>query len=1276
MRKLFLLPLLLAFVMMRAQTPATELYDPAFRYIDVEDSVMLSQLPELKLSQHAKSHTLPAVVDNSQLPYFRPIFNQIGASCGQAASVGYAFTYEMCRIRELHAADSNHQFPSHFAYNFMNYNGLYGVNYMHSFEVLKAMGTPNLADYGGMGDVGNKIWMTGYENYYKAMKNRLKKIYQLDVSTPEGLNTLKHWLDHRNEGAKSGGLALFNAASPWQLMYLPQGTPEAGKRVAAWFPGNEATHAMTIVGYNDSIRYDYNGDGEFTNHLDINEDGVVDMRDWEIGGLKFANSYGDNWADEGFAYMMYKTLAEDVYDGGIWNHVVHMLDVHETYEPMLTMKLKLKHSRREQIRIVAGISTDTTSSIPEHKLHFPAFNYQGGAQFMQGGSTVEAHKTIEIGLDLSPLLSYAVPGMPADFYLEIYENDPYRIGSGEMISYAIRDYTANQPREIVCSQANIPLNKNSVTRLKIRHQPDFDNVIISTGHIPATDSLIQLEAEGGQPPYRWQLETIYHQQFFEGEYPEAVAELLSLEEPNFKFARKTLDFDFPFYGETYNEIFMHRDGFLLFEPSIYPWPYYKDTELLFKSMKNISAFLFAPVQYYPGRNLDHGLFYEGDETHATFRWRQPLVYFDETIGFGDFAVSLYPDGQIEFHYNEIEVREPILWFAGVSAGNSLAYQLLHGSNAAPLPDFSAAALQPEPVPNGISLSEDGLLHIHPDRAENFSSLHIRVEDDALLHDQKRLQLTDGLLYEYQLQAENGQPLHSGSRVTMALSISNIGPEPLKGLSARYATDDLYVDIGNDLAVIGTLQPGEQRFVQDAFQFSISTNCPEMHTVLGQLSFNADAGQQNAMVHFQVRKPNLKLASFKVDDQNDQRLDPGETAPLRMVLNNFGSFAARQTTARLFTDDPYIMIRENAGVSIGTVEAGGMAETAFTVYVSETCPIEHVVHFTLLMEDGADNQWVDDFSIRIGQYPFLVFNKSHNSHSADAIMQLLDSLQIEYAYTTELPDEMEMYRAVMLCSGHYQQSYNLSEAEGAKLVAYLHDGGNLYMEGAMVWQFAPNVGIQDLFHMQTNTISPSYMLNAIQGATEGFAQNYQFDYEGDVNALFYHFVPSAPAFPLFYADQQEHYVTAVANDNGMFKTIGSIIEFGRLGSDEGFEQRKALMADIIRFFDMGYLFSQLHDKQRYEAGAAIRLEAAPNPFVNTVQLSIYNNDDRVIDAVIFDINGQTVRRLSKTDFARSPSGLVFGWNGKDQSGNPVPAGIYLFQIQTVRDLQSVKLLKME
>ncbi len=42
---------------------------------------------------------------------------------------------------------------------------------------------------------------------------------------------------------------------------------------------------MTVVGYNDSIKYDFNEDGQYTNNIDLNDDGIIDLRDWEVGAF-------------------------------------------------------------------------------------------------------------------------------------------------------------------------------------------------------------------------------------------------------------------------------------------------------------------------------------------------------------------------------------------------------------------------------------------------------------------------------------------------------------------------------------------------------------------------------------------------------------------------------------------------------------------------------------------------------------------------------------------------------------------------------------------------------------------------------------------------------------------------------------------------------------------------------------------------------------------------------------------------------------------------------
>ncbi len=115
-------------------------------------------MPELKMPPGYGSRDLPYMVDNSTQIYMRPAFQQDGLSCGQASSIGYNFTYEMARERDLNASLTQNQYPTHFAWNFMNGGeGWYGVSYLHSLQILKEFGMPNVVDYGGtMGYGGPK----------------------------------------------------------------------------------------------------------------------------------------------------------------------------------------------------------------------------------------------------------------------------------------------------------------------------------------------------------------------------------------------------------------------------------------------------------------------------------------------------------------------------------------------------------------------------------------------------------------------------------------------------------------------------------------------------------------------------------------------------------------------------------------------------------------------------------------------------------------------------------------------------------------------------------------------------------------------------------------------------------------------------------------------------------------------------------------------------------------------------------------------------------------
>ena len=86
---------------------------------------------------------------------------------------------------------------------------------------------------------------------------------------------MKSWLYNHNGNSEKGGIAnIYFSFYNDGFNPLPDDSPEAGKMVI-WKLWEEIGHAMTIVGYNDEICFDFNEDGRYTTNIDINNDGII-----------------------------------------------------------------------------------------------------------------------------------------------------------------------------------------------------------------------------------------------------------------------------------------------------------------------------------------------------------------------------------------------------------------------------------------------------------------------------------------------------------------------------------------------------------------------------------------------------------------------------------------------------------------------------------------------------------------------------------------------------------------------------------------------------------------------------------------------------------------------------------------------------------------------------------------------------------------------------------------------------------------------------------------
>ncbi len=693
------------------------------------DSTLLSALPELKFPGNLRSIELPGFVDNSKYRYFRSILEQVGTECGQLSAVSYAFGYEINRLRNLSSHIPENQYPSHFTFNFMNGGyGWTGVSYHHSVEILKKCGCMNVTDYGGVSS-DPSWWISGYDKYLNGMFNRAEGLYQIKVRTEQGLETLKQYLHNHLEGDSIGGIACFYACSPWNTKVIPEGSPEAGKHVIPEW-GNKPTHAMTIVGYNDSVCWDYNGDGQITNHLDINGDSIIDMRDWEKGALIFSDGFfgGTQFADSGFCYMMYKTLAESFRNGGIWNHAVHVVRAIKDYEPKLTYKVRLKHTSRNKIRVTAGI-TQPEKSNSFHTIAYPIFNFQGGSQYMQGGNTTEEHKTIEFGLDVTPLLSYAPITDTSFFQLIVDEEDPLNLGQGSILEFSMFEHTGGSVMEISSIYDTVDIQNNGKTILGIKYIPQFQGPKIQDDELPvaiAEETYVhQMTCTGGVPPYQWELVPEYQVGILQQEVPQIQGADIT---PEYLQDGKTmvpLEFGFPFYGCTYDTIFVHVDGFIMLEDEDLPWPYQYDPELLLKNVHGIAAW---PDRHYAIIDENEGIRYQGNDKEAWIHWKASQIYYNDTIP-RSFVVYINDTGIIKIFLEKRSENDLHHDYTGISAGDQSHYKSIYFPAYLHDQDIMAE-FHPVVYPPEIQLSENGLFDFIPQNRYQDIDLFIRATGQA------------------------------------------------------------------------------------------------------------------------------------------------------------------------------------------------------------------------------------------------------------------------------------------------------------------------------------------------------------------------------------------------------------------------------------------------------------------------------------------------------------------------------------------------------------------
>lgn len=1256
-----LLAFLFSIFLLSLQAQDFSQYD---KYISAADSILLTNLPKLKLPEEykgANAKELPDTLNNSILPFFPPVFTQYGWSCGQASSIGYLLTYEVNSAYNDSAILEENQMTPEFTFNFYNkgVNNI-GVNYLHSFDVAKHVGNPNVLDYASEESSLTK-WVSGYDTYYHGMFNRVDEVYAIHVGNQEGLQTLKYWmLDHLN-GSTNGGIANFYTDLS-SVTVLPPNTPEEGKTVITEF-GSYQGHSMSFVGWNDSIRYDYNGDNEYTNDIDINGDGEVNMKDWEIGGVILANSWGDDWGDNGFSYVMYQVLAREKINGGIWNKQVNVIDVKHDYQPQITYKIKLKHSARNRIKVMAGVSSDTNSMMPEKTMDFPIFNYQGGDNYMQGDNSIQEHKIIEFGLDVTPLLSEIEDGQPAKFFLQIHENDPLNINIGEIMNFSLMDYS-NELLEIPCSVEDTAITNNGFTTISVVHSINFNKVKIETEELPAYVNgeafSFQLTASGGTEPYSWDIEPGYTEIQEEETYPEIQGENLSPNNNDFGFAKQNLDFSFPFYGANYDSVYVHVDGYLMFDETPLPLPYQADDLFLFKNVKMVSP--FSTRNLYVSNSTSYGLWYEGDQSHAAFRWIARLESEQGDIPV-DFTVIIFPDGTIEYFYNDFESSEDEYKVIGISNGNNKSFKLSTTSNVFAKTNVSKITYIPDNLAHSYKIDEDGTFHFNAAFENTINNLNIQVTDYFEISNTKLFQLSDGLIFNYQVSSGENDRIEYGDTVKVSLNVKNISENPIDDINLNAVVNSSYITLLSYQTIVGTLNPQESIDLTDVVSFIVHSNVPDMYSFLCELYLSSSSGNWSGNIGMEVFSPEFQFSGPTIIDNENGRLDPGETVEMLIHINNLGHADAFDVMGEFIIDDPYVTINTANPVAFGEITAGGLSQQSISVSASTDTPQGYIAQFESNYTAWPDITLSYDFELLVGRFPVFIIDLDPDTISGPKMKAAIDELEVLNGYGNFFPPDLNIYSNIILSLGRKWSKYVLSEYEGQLLANYLNAGGNLYIEGGETWFDDPETPVHSMFHFDVSSVN-LHACYSLTGEPGTFAEGMYFNYDGPI-VLFNHFLePNQDAFG-FFTNTDEQYCYAIAYEDDVYKTIGTNFDFGGLTDDEFPSTKKVLMAEILNFF--GIDITIISTEEFNSTSSTSNLSCVPNPIFKHARLNFSLSEKQNVTLQIFDIHGSLIKTLVANKI------FIKGEHQIKLNSTDLTPGLYVAELSTRKAISNTKII---
>jgi hypothetical protein len=440
-------------------------------------------------------------------------------------------------------------------------------------------------------------------------------------------------------------------------------------------------------------------------------------------------------------------------------------------------------------------------------------------------------------------------------------------------------------------------------------------------------------------------------------------------------------------------------------------------------------------------------------------------------------------------------------------------------------------------------------------------------------------------------------------------------------------------------------------------------------------------------------PNLYVSGYQILDANGI-LEPGETADLLVSLSNAGIIAANNISAVLTTSDVYLLINDSSAVYGSILPDSTVANNSdpFNITALPSTPYAHEADLQLVVT-GTGYLDTIDLTVTVGipvptdtGYYYVYYSGGPHTYSPVFDWIAIDSTQTQYpGVSLNLGDDQVAQVTLPFSFQYYGGNYTQLTISSNGWVCMGYQSSSSLTNYGIPNSGGPPAMIAGIWDDLDpgNAGQPSDIYHYYDAANHRFIIEYfQVEHYSSGSHETFEIILHDPLYypsPTGDGDIIVQYLVALQQaDNTLGIENGAENVGIQYYLDGAYHELAVPVTDsfALRYttYDPGYVGIEDYEKLTGLPVRTVMAQVYPNPFARDMRVSYQVASSGPVSLEVYDALGRVVRGL--VDGVSEPGYYTVAWDGCDDQGRRVPAGVYFVRFNTddYQNVQKTVLLK--